>query len=44
MFDLSDVARVQFQQILEEKRDVVNRRIDEILSSGFEQNEASELV
>jgi geranylgeranyl diphosphate synthase type I len=35
---------VQFQQILEEKRRVVNERIDEILSSGFEQNEASELV
>jgi geranylgeranyl diphosphate synthase type I len=35
---------VQFQQILEEKRKVVNERIDEILSSGFEQNEASELV
>jgi len=35
---------VQFQQLLEEKRNVVNERIDEILSSGFEQNEASELV
>jgi len=35
---------VQFQQLLEEKRNVVNGRIDEILSSGFEQNEASELV
>ena len=35
---------MQFQQLLEEKRNVVNERIDEILSSGFEQNEASELV
>lgn len=35
---------MQFQQLLEEKRKVVNERIDEILSSGFEQNEASELV
>jgi geranylgeranyl diphosphate synthase type I len=35
---------VQFQQLLEEKRNVVNERIDAILASGFEQNEASELV
>jgi geranylgeranyl diphosphate synthase type I len=42
--DRSGVAYVQFQQLLEQKRDVVNQRIDEILSSGFEQNEASELV
>jgi geranylgeranyl diphosphate synthase type I len=35
---------VQFQQLLEEKRNAVNERIDAILSSGFEQNEASELV
>lgn len=35
---------MQFHQLLEEKRGVVNERIDEILSSGFEQNEASELV
>jgi len=35
---------MQFQQLLEEKRKIVNERIDEILSSGFEQNEASELV
>jgi geranylgeranyl diphosphate synthase type I len=42
--DRSGVAYVQFQQLLEQKRGVVNQRIDEILSSGFEQNEASELV
>ena len=35
---------MQFQQLLEEKRKIVNEHIDEILSSGFEQNEASELV
>jgi geranylgeranyl diphosphate synthase type I len=35
---------MQFQQLLEEKRKIVNDRIDEILSSGFEQSEASQLV
>ena len=35
---------MQFQQLLEEKRKIVNERIDEILSSGFEQSEANELV
>jgi len=35
---------MEFAQLLEEKRRIVNKRIDEILSSGFEQNEASELV
>lgn len=35
---------MQFQQFLEEKRRTVDKRIDEILSSGFEQSEASELV
>jgi len=33
-----------FQQLLEEKRSLVNRRIDDLLSSGFEQSEANELV
>jgi geranylgeranyl pyrophosphate synthase len=33
-----------FQQLLEEKRSQVNRRIDELLSTGFEQSEANELV
>jgi geranylgeranyl diphosphate synthase type I len=33
-----------FQQLLEEKRSLVNRRIDELLSTGFEQSEANELV
>jgi len=35
---------MEFQRLLEEKRKIVNERIDEVLSSGFEQNEASELV
>jgi len=35
---------LEFQRLLEEKRKIVNARIDEILSSGFEENEASELV
>ena len=35
---------MEFQQLLEEKREIVNEHIDEILSSGFEQTEASELV
>ena len=35
---------MEFQHLLEEKRKIVNERIDEILSSGFEQSEASELV
>ena len=35
---------MEFQRLLEEKRRVVNERIDEVLSSGFEQNEASELI
>ena len=33
-----------FQRLLEEKRVIVNRRIDELLSTGFEQSEANELV
>jgi geranylgeranyl pyrophosphate synthase len=33
-----------FHQLLDEKRSLVNRRIDELLSSGFEQSEATELV
>jgi geranylgeranyl diphosphate synthase type I len=33
-----------FQQILEGKRALVNKRIDDLLSSGFEQSEANELV
>jgi geranylgeranyl diphosphate synthase type I len=35
---------MQFQHLLEEKRKIMNDRIDEILSSGFEQSEASQLV
>jgi geranylgeranyl pyrophosphate synthase len=35
---------MEFQQLLEMKRGVVNKCIDELLSSGFEQNEARELV
>ncbi len=35
---------MEFPQLLEDKRRTVNKRIDEILSSGFEQSEASELV
>jgi geranylgeranyl diphosphate synthase type I len=35
---------MQFQELLEEKRKIVNEHIDEILSAGFEQSEASELV
>ena len=35
---------MEFQHLIEEKRKIVNERIDEILSSGFEQSEASELV
>ena len=35
---------MSFQQLLEEKRSLVNRRIDDLLSSGFEQSEANELV
>lgn len=33
-----------FRAVLAEKRELINRRIDEILSSGFEQSEANELV
>lgn len=33
-----------FQMLLEEKRAIVNKRIDELLSTGFEQSEANELV
>jgi geranylgeranyl diphosphate synthase type I len=33
-----------FQRLLEEKRSLVNKRIDDLLSSGFEQSEANELV
>jgi geranylgeranyl diphosphate synthase type I len=34
----------QFQQLLEERRALVNKRIDALLSTGFEQSEANELV
>jgi geranylgeranyl diphosphate synthase type I len=33
-----------FHALLEEKRAVINKRIDELLSTGFEQSEANELV
>lgn len=33
-----------FQRLLDEKRAIVNKRIDELLSTGFEQTEANELV
>jgi len=33
-----------FQKILEDKRALVNKRIDDLLSTGFEQSEANELV
>lgn len=33
-----------FQKLLDEKRAIVNKRIDELLSTGFEQTEANELV
>jgi geranylgeranyl pyrophosphate synthase len=33
-----------FQTLLEEKRSLVNKRIDDLLSTGFEQSEANELV
>lgn len=33
-----------FQKLLEDKRGLVNKRIDDLLSTGFEQNEANELV
>ncbi len=33
-----------FQRLLDDKRAVVNKRIDELLSTGFEQSEANELV
>jgi geranylgeranyl diphosphate synthase type I len=33
-----------FRNVLEEKRALVNKRIDELLSTGFEQSEANELV
>jgi geranylgeranyl diphosphate synthase, type I len=33
-----------FQHLLEEKRSLVNKRIDDLLSTGFEQSEANELV
>jgi len=34
----------EFHKLLEERRAVVNKRIDELLSTGFEQSEANELV
>jgi geranylgeranyl diphosphate synthase type I len=34
----------QFQQLLDTKRSEVNKRIDDLLSTGFEQSEANELV
>jgi geranylgeranyl diphosphate synthase type I len=33
-----------FQKLLEDKRALVNKRIDDLLSTGFEQSEANELV
>lgn len=33
-----------FQEILKQRRKILDERIDEVLSSGFEQSEASELV
>jgi geranylgeranyl diphosphate synthase type I len=33
-----------FEHLLEQKRFLVNKRIDDLLSSGFEQSEANELV
>jgi len=33
-----------FQTLLDEKRAFVNKRLDELLSTGFEQSEANELV
>jgi geranylgeranyl pyrophosphate synthase len=33
-----------FQKLLDEKRAVVNKRLDELLSTGFEESEANELV
>jgi geranylgeranyl diphosphate synthase type I len=33
-----------FQKLLEDKRGLVNKRIDDLLSTGFEQSEANELV
>ena len=33
-----------FQQLLQDKRSLVNKRIDELLSTGFEQSEANDLV
>ena len=33
-----------FQKLLEDKRVLVNKRIDDLLSTGFEQSEANELV
>ncbi len=35
---------MEFRRLLEEKRRIVDERIDEILSHGFDQSEASELV
>lgn len=34
----------QFEALLDEKRALINKRIDELLSTGFEQSEAYELV
>ncbi|MGA3109333.1 MAG: hypothetical protein ABSD99_07730 [Candidatus Bathyarchaeia archaeon] len=33
-----------FQNLLADKRALVNKRIDDLLSTGFEQSEANELV
>ena len=33
-----------FHALLEEKRGIINKRLDELLSTGFEQSEANELV
>ena len=33
-----------FHALLEEKRAIINKRLDEVLSTGFEQSEANELV
>jgi geranylgeranyl pyrophosphate synthase len=34
----------EFHKLLDERRAVVNKRVDELLSTGFEQSEANELV
>jgi len=38
------MANSNFHEILEQKRELVNKRLDTLLSTGFEQTEANELV